>query len=163
MRVLIAYRSKYGTTEACARALAAGIRAETELADLKSRRVPPVRGFDVILVGGSIYGGGIQREVSWFCERNEELLLQRAVGLFICCFYQGERAQVQIREAFPAALHAHAFSRAHLGGALRFGRLTLLDRILVRSLTRPAADIDLVKGEAIAQLAADVNGIVAGT
>lgn len=159
MKVLIAYRSKYGATAACARALAAGIHAETELADLSHRPHPRVGLFDAVLVGGSIYGGRIQREVTAFCERNEEELLQRPAGLFICCFYQGERAREQIREAFPSSLHEHAFARTSLGGELHVEKLTLLDRLLVRSLGAPARDIDLIRPPAIAELASQVNAL----
>ena len=57
MNVLIAYRSKYGATETCAHALAERIKAETALADLRIRHAPDVHAFDVVLIGGSIYGG----------------------------------------------------------------------------------------------------------
>ena len=61
MKVLIAYRSKYGTTAACARELAERIRGGAELVDLGRRCAPDVAAFDVVLIGGSIYGGKIQR------------------------------------------------------------------------------------------------------
>ncbi|HUJ73396.1 MAG TPA: flavodoxin domain-containing protein [bacterium] len=153
MRVLIAYRSKYGGTEACARALAERIQGDTVLADLRRRPLPQPRSFDVVLVGGSIYGGRIQREVTWFCESHEEDLLSRPLGLFICCFYTGERAQTQIREAFPESLYNHAFGRAHLGGTLHPASLGLLDRFLVRSLGSPPGDVNRTRAEEIEALA----------
>ena len=161
MKVLVAYRSKYGGTEACARALAQGIRGDTVLADLRHRPIPKPDAFDVVLVGGSIYGGRIQREVTWFCEAHEEQLLSRPTGLFLCCFYQGDRAQAQMTDAFPAWLLAHAFARAPLGGVLRPGALSLLDRMLVCSLGAPAGDVDRTRKEEIDALARAVNQLPA--
>ena len=57
MRTLIAYRTKYGTAAGCARMLAEKIGGDTALADLADARDVNVREYDVVLVGGSIYGG----------------------------------------------------------------------------------------------------------
>jgi menaquinone-dependent protoporphyrinogen oxidase len=159
VRVLIAYRSRYGATESCARALAAKISSETVLHDLRVRSTPPVGDFDVVLIGGSIYGGRIQREVEPFCDRERQKLLSRNVGLFICCFYQGERGLAELASAFPPWLAAHAFARELFGGQLSLEKLSLLDRLLVRGLVRPAHDIRAIRPEAIERLAAHVNSL----
>ncbi len=159
MKVLIAYRSRYGTTQSCAERLAGGISAGAVLVDLRGSRHPAVTDFDVVLLGGSIYGGKIQREIPSFCDRERERLLARKVGLFICCFYTGERAMAELQEAFPPWLSAHAFSREILGGQLALGRLSLPDRLLVRSLVHPARDISAVREDAIQRLATAVNAL----
>jgi menaquinone-dependent protoporphyrinogen oxidase len=160
VKVLIAYRSKYGTTETCAHALAEQIKAETALADLRIRRTPDVHAFDVVLIGGSIYGGRIQREVTSFCERQGELLLKRKTGLFLCCLSQGDHAREQLQAAFPEWLAAHAFARSLFGGALRYDRLTLLDRLLVRGLPRPPHGVSLLDTDALSAMAALVNSFL---
>ncbi len=162
MKVLIAYRSKYGATETCAHALAERIKAETALADLRIRHTPDVHAFDVVLIGGSIYGGRIQREVTSFCERRGELLLQRRTGLFLCCLSQGEHAREQLQAAFPEWLSAHAFACSLFGGDLRYDRLTLLDRLLVRGLPRPPRGVSLLDTDAIADMADIVNSFLPG-
>jgi menaquinone-dependent protoporphyrinogen oxidase len=160
MKVFIGFRSKYGTTEACARALAERIKAETALADLRIRHTPDVHAFDVVLIGGSIYGGRIQREVTSFCERRGELLLKRKVGLFICCLSQGEHAREQLQAAFPEWLAAHAFARSVFGGELRYDKLTLLDKLLVRGLPRPPHGVSLLDTDAVAAMADLVNSFL---
>jgi menaquinone-dependent protoporphyrinogen oxidase len=157
--VLIAYRSKYGTTARCARILAERITAPTELVDLNAVRNPDVTRFDVVLVGGSIYGGKIQRQVPAFCERNREKLMLCHVGLFLCCLSHGERALAQLQSAFPEWLLAHAFARSLPGGELRYTSLTLADRLLVRGLTRSLSDISLLKIDALETLGDAVNGL----
>jgi menaquinone-dependent protoporphyrinogen oxidase len=163
VKALVAYRSRYGTTAACARDLAGRLHADATCADLAKGRAPDVYAFDLVLVGGSIYGGKIQREVSWFCERNREALLERRVGLFLCCLYQGSRAEAQLRDAFPPWLAAHAFSGRILGGELHYDRLRLFDRLLVRSLPHPAGDVSRVHLHEIEALSGAANSFLAAT
>ena len=162
MNVLIAYRSKYGATETCAHALAERIKAETALADLRIRHAPDVHAFDVVLIGGSIYGGRIQREVTAFCERRGELLRERKIGLFLCCLSRGDHAREQLQAAFPEWLAAHAFARSLFGGDLHYDRLTLLDKLLVRGLPRPPHGASLLDMNAIAAMADTVNSFLPG-
>ncbi len=153
MRTLIAYRTKYGTAAACARILLEKIGGDTVLADLADARDVNVREYEVVLVGGSIYAGKVQRSVVSFCERNRAALLQRNVGVFLCCLYQGEDALMQLQSAFPDWLLAHAFARALPGGEIHYSRLTLLDRLLVRGLPRPPGDLSRMKPAALEELA----------
>jgi menaquinone-dependent protoporphyrinogen oxidase len=151
--ILIAYRTRYGTTERYARLLAERLPGESKLADLgHSRRLSP-GDYGLILLGSPIYGGTILPGVSSFCERYREELLSRPVGLFICCLYEGERARAQLDSAFPDWLSLHAFGRWALGGEVRLERLNLLDRFLVRGLIRVQRDIAKMRPEAIEPIA----------
>ena len=162
MKTLIAYRTKYGTTAACARVLLAKIGGDTVLADLADARDVNVRDYDVVVVGGSIYGGKVQRTVVSFCERNRAALLRRKVGIFLCCLYQGEDALLQLQSAFPDWLLAHAFARALPGGEVHYKRLTLLDRLLVRGLRLPPGDLSRMNPAALDELAAAARALSAG-
>jgi menaquinone-dependent protoporphyrinogen oxidase len=162
VKALIAFRTRYGTTAACARQIAGRLRAESMCVDLAEGKTPDVRGFDVVLIGGSMYGGKIQREVSWFCERNQEALLGRPVGIFLCCLYQGARAEAQLREAFPPWLAEHAFAGRVLGGELHYARLRLFDRLLVQSLPHPAGNVSRVHAQEIEALAQATNAFLPG-
>ncbi len=154
MRTLIAYRTKYGTAAACARTLAEKIGGETALADLADARDVNLREYDVVIIGGSIYAGKLQRKVVSFCEKNRRILLQRPVGIFLCCLYEGEEAILQLQSAFPDWLLAHAFARALPGGEVHYDRLTFLDRLLVRSLPHRTGDFSRMRPEALDELAA---------
>ena len=162
MTIMIAFRSKYGATARCARILSERVRGETRLVDLAVERRPDLTGCDVVLVGGSIYGGKIQREVTAFCDRNREALLGRRVGLFLCCLAEGERARQEMEGAFPPWLLAHAFARSLPGGELRFRTLRSLDRLLVRSVTTSRGDVSRLRVDALESLADDVNAAGAG-
>jgi len=158
--VLIAYCSRYGTTEARARSIGAAVRAEVSIVDLQRGRAPDPERYDVVLIGGSIYGGTIQSRVTAFCESNEEALRNRPVGVFVCCLSRDAHARAQMDDAFPGWLLGAAFCRALPGGALYPGNLTLLDRILVRAVPHPPGIVDLVDAREIAAAAAAVNAFL---
>ena len=154
MKTLIAYRTKYGTTADCAEQLAQKLGGEVAVTDLAREPRPDVRGFDVVIVGGSVYAGKIQRQVVSFCERNQAALLKKRVGVFLCCLFTGEEAVMQMQSAFPDWLLAHSFSRVLAGGRVRFGSLSFIDRLLVRSLPHATGDISRLRPEALEELAA---------
>ncbi len=158
-RVLIAYRSRYGATEACARKLAERLGGETVIHDLRTRPAPDVRAFDAVLVGGSIYAGKIQREVGAFCERQREALSAVPVGLFICCLFEGEKAREELNAAFPPWLAAHAFAREVLGGELRVEKLSRIDRFLAKSAIRPLRDISGIREDVLEALVKAVTAL----
>ncbi len=148
MTILVAYATKYGTTAARAASIAEAIGARqaslaVTLADLGRGKRPDPAGYDAVLIGSSIYGGRIMRRVTAFCELNEEALLARPVGLFTCCLARGRHALDQMEDSFPDSLWRAAVCRGLPGGALHPAGLTLLDRILVRSVPHPAGEVDL--------------------
>jgi len=157
MKTLIAYRTKYGTTASVARALAGKLGGDVTVCDLAASPAPEVAAYDTVLIGGSIHAGRIQRQVVSFCEKNHAALLGRRVGLFLCCLYTGEDAAVQMQSAFPDWLLAHAVARVLAGGEIRYDRLTLLDRLLVRALPHPAGDVSRLNPAAVDELAAAVR------
>ncbi len=62
-----------------------------------------------------------------------------------------------MQSAFPDWLLAHAFARAFPGGEIRYGRLTFLDRLLVRALPHPAGDVSRLNPSAVDELARAVT------
>ncbi len=153
MRVLVAYRSKYGTCEKAARLLAERISGEVVLADLKRERPGDLSAYGTVLIGGSIYAGTIQKEIRSFCESRQQELLDRQVGLFLCCLYTGEKARLQLQASFPDWLLAHAFAALPVGGELHLDRLSLPDRIIMKVLGKQREDIRNLDTSRIDQLA----------
>ena len=141
MKILIAYRSRYGCTRRYAELLAGKLAGEVTLADLRREgRLSPAA-FDLVLLGSPIYAGAVPAGVTRFCERHRPALLRVPVGLFICCLYEGERARAQLDSAYPDWLSLHAFGRWALGGEIRPDSLRLFDRLLVRAMGRGAGEL----------------------
>ena len=163
MRTLIAYATRYGTTEKYARLLAGRLPGEVTLADLRrTGRLSPA-GFDMVLLGSPIYAGSVPSGVRRFCERHRSQLTRTRVGLFICCLYEGQKAQDQLDSAFPDWLALHAFGRWALGGEVRLAGLRLLDRLLVKAVVRPAADLSRFRPEDLEPLIRRVEEVLETT
>ena len=147
MKILVAYRTRYGCTQRYARLLAEKLAGEVTVADLRREgRLSPAA-FDLVLLGSPIYAGKVPTGVTRFCERHRSELLRVPVGLFICCLYEGEKARTQLDSAFPDWLSLHAFGRWALGGEIRLGSLRLLDRLLIRAMGRGAGDVTRFRAE----------------
>lgn len=160
MKTLIAYRTQYGTVRRCAELLCKGLPGDVVLVDLKDQKKAGVTDYDVVLIGGSIYGGLIQREVVSFCGRNREALLQKKVGLFICCLYQDERAEEQLRSSYPQWLLDHSFARYALGGMLDLEKLKPMDRFLVERLGEFHGSRDLLEYDRLKEMQQTVRRII---
>ena len=119
MNILIAYGTRYGYTARQARLLADRIGPTAQSLDLKRAGRLTLQPYGTVLIGGSVYGGTIRREVISFCEARREELLTRRVGLFLCCLHRGGKAEEQMAASFPPWLLTHAF------GPVSYTHLTL--------------------------------------
>ena len=164
-KTLIAYSTTLGCTEQCASKLKDGLGNEVELVRISQRRRYILKDYDIVIVGGSIHEGMIQRSVHKFCESHLEELLTKQVGLFICCMDPDANEKELIHKAFPEKLVHHALASGFFGGELNIKKMNLLQKIMTRKAARlqKEPDIDfksiLVFAEKIQGLsAADFNG-----
>ncbi len=89
----------------------------------------------------------IQRSVFKFCENNLEVLLQKQVGLFVCCMDPDANEQELIEQAFPEKLLKHSLASGFFGGELNIKKMNLLQKIMTRKAARlkKEPDIDFQK------------------
>lgn len=142
MKTLIVYRTTHGCTERIAREIGARIGGKVDYADLKQKKLPAIKEYDRIIVGGSIHAGQIQHKVKEFCAENRELLLGKELGLFICCMYEGDVARKQLQDAFPADLLAHTKSILTAGGSVNLEKMNFLERFAVKKMAHLDQSMD---------------------
>ena len=111
MKTLIAYSTTLGCTERCASKLKEDIGEGVEMIQISSRKKYDLREYDTIIIGGSIHEGRIQQSVRHFCTSNLQVLLQKQVGLFVCCMDQDDNEKEMIEQAFPPQLLESAGQR----------------------------------------------------
>ena len=92
MKTLIVYATKHGCTEKCANELKNNLTGEIELHNLKKSVKTDLNDFWTIIIGGSIHVGQVQKNVKQFCLNNLDLLIEKKIGLFLCCMEQGKKA-----------------------------------------------------------------------
>ncbi|MGB9893728.1 MAG: flavodoxin domain-containing protein, partial [Candidatus Saccharicenans sp.] len=93
---------------------------------------PPLENFDLIIIGGSIHAGKIQKEIKRFCRKNMSLLLKKEIALFICCMYDGQKAEQQFNQAFPEKLRQTARAKGIFGGELLFEKMNFLEKTVIK-------------------------------
>lgn len=146
-KTLIAYSTTLGCTEQCASKLKEDLGEGVDLVRISRRRRFNLQNYDTIIVGGSIHEGMIQRSVHKFCESNLDALLQKQIGLFVCCMDPDANEQELIQRAFPDSLIKHALASGFFGGELNIKKMNLLQKIMTRKAARlqKEPDIDFQK------------------
>lgn len=131
MSTLIVYASKTGTTEKCARKLAAGL-ADVHLCDLAKEK-PHLADYDEYIVGGPIRNGKLHEDVAQFVTDNETAIMSRPYGLFITCglidIAEKELADNFSEELRNGAKHIDAF-----GGEINMSKQKGMDKYLAQKV-----------------------------
>lgn len=157
MKALVAFSSRYGAAEACALHIQDGLSCECEIVNLKENRNPNTEQYEIVIIGGSIYGGRLSKRVVRFCDGNRELLSRKIVGLYICCLYDGEKADEQLAVNFPPWILAHAKKSSWFGGKIYFSKLKALDKFLYQKMTGLSEDMDKIRMDKIEEFCANIN------
>jgi menaquinone-dependent protoporphyrinogen oxidase len=100
--ILVAYATRYGSTQGVAEAVAVVLRErglEVELQPIQ--KVRSLEGYRAIVLGAPLYIGNLPKDVYRFLEQQRESLMTRAVAVFALGplsdeenEYQGSRAQL---------------------------------------------------------------------
>lgn len=114
---------------------------------ISRRRRFNLQEYSNIIIGGSIHEGMIQRSVFKFCENNLDVLMQKHVGLFVCCMDPDADEKELIKRTFPEKLVEHALASGFFGGELNIKKMNLLQKIMTRKAARlkKEPDIDFQK------------------
>ena len=142
-KTLIAYSTTLGCTEQCASKLKEDLGEGVELSRISRRRRFQLDKYDTVIVGGSIHEGMIQRSVYRFCETYLDDLLQKEVGLFVCCMDPDADEKKLIDSAFPDRLIEHSLASGFFGGELNIKKMNLLQKIMTRKKARLQKEPDI--------------------
>jgi len=162
MKTLIVYGSKYGFAKDCAEKLAQQLNGDVTCVNAADGTVPPIREFDNVIVGGSIYMGQIQKEVKEYCNAHTEELCGKRIGLFLCCGLP-ENLEQEIKGSFPEKLLEKAIAVENFGGELRMEKMKLMHKMITKMMMKVAEkegkEPPKALPENISKLAAVMNDI----
>lgn len=135
MRVLIVYASTDGGVAGCAHDLKQHLDIPSDVFPVNDP-VIVISDYDIVIAGGSIHAGSVQRELQKFLKKNKDELLQKKFAYFICCLMPGEKAKTKIvPKALSEELMEHAFASAFPGAAVNYTALGPLKSIIMRLIT----------------------------
>lgn len=134
MKTLIAYGTKHGRTEKWAKRLAEYIKGEVEVVNLKNCKNINVDDFDKVVIGSAIYAGRIRKEVKRFARQNLTKLLDKKVGLFICCMSPDNTVD-SVEDTFPEELIKNAVKLSTFAGEFNISSLNFFEKMIVKLVT----------------------------
>lgn len=159
MKTLIAYSTKHGCTEKTAQQLKQYLGGNITLVNLKKDSKPKLEKYDRVIIGGSIHAGQIQKRVKEFCTNNLEELMLKELGLFICCMEEGEKAQQQFSDAYPAELQERAKATACFGGEFNFDKMNFFEKMVIKKIAHIEESTSKMDPESIKRFSGRMNEI----
>lgn len=142
MDVLIAYGSKTGTTEKCAKILKALID-DAVLCNLEKEK-PDLNKYRCVIIGGSIRMGRLHPAARQFIKKNSEELKKKKLGFFICnCFI--EQSQEYLKKNIPEPLLKSALAADSFGGTMDPDLQKGFDKLVTKLVARQKPEVKNTK------------------
>jgi menaquinone-dependent protoporphyrinogen oxidase len=158
MATLILYMTTHGCTEKATRMLMNSLNDDLTIVNLEGVPDPDLSKYSRVIIGGSIHMGEIQKELRKYCDRNLEKLLEKKVGLFLCCMFDGDVAKKQFEDAYPEALRTHASATGMFGGEITFDKMNTLEKLIVKKVAKINQDVSKLNQLAIKEFAEAISG-----
>ena len=134
MKTVIIYISHHGTTETVAKQIQSQLQPQiATLINLSENKHPDLSNYDIVLLGSSIHAGCNQSQMQNFCKKNMPELLQKQIGLFLCCMNIPEKEQ-SMQLAYSEILRHHAFSIQFMGGEYKTDKMNFIERFLLKKI-----------------------------
>jgi len=152
MKIAIIYVSKHGTTEKVAVSIAEklGESNEVELFPLTKNATPNISDFEMVILGSSIYAGQASKKLKTFCKKNEQVLLQKKTGLFVCGMEPNRaKRQKELEDAFPDVLSKNALASGFLGGEFIFEQMNFFERFIINRIAKTNESVSRIDRNAI--------------
>lgn len=141
MKILIAYSTKTGTTEICAKLLAAELpRQEVEIIDL-SKSTPDISNYDLAVIGGSIRMGKLDKRTFSFIESNKSSLMSGNAAYFICNGFNDETDNY-FKKCFPKGVIEASILHETFGGEMKLDKQKGLDKLIVKMILKSNEEND---------------------
>ena len=139
MKTLIAYASKTGASEKCARMLAERIPDST-LCDL-CREKPDPNAYEQVIVGGGVRMGALHVDARQYLDGCKPVLLQKRLGLYLCAGFAEKAGEIFANNVDPE-LRAHAVACECFGGEIDMSNLRGFDRLITKMALRSFKDAE---------------------
>lgn len=135
MSTLIIYASKHGATEKVVSRLKEKIGGNIQSFNVKKESIPPLESYEAVILGGSIYVGKVQKELTEYINGHLNELLTKRVGIFLCAGHPDEQQLAkELRESFPEALSNHALVKEIVGYEFDFSKMNMLEKFAVKKI-----------------------------
>ncbi len=137
MKTLILYGSNHGFSEKCAYILSEKIKGDCTVSNIKRKKDVTLDEYDMIIKGGSVHAGRIQKHLKEFFIENEQKLKSKKTALYLCCSdYQN--VDKYYESEFPKSILDEALVKAHFGHAYYMDKLNFI----LKAILKKVADVE---------------------
>ena len=158
MKTLIVYSSKYGGTTKAISKLKEYLKGDIKSFNLNSENLDvKLDNYDNIIIGSSIYAGKINKKVDNFCNDNLSVILQKRVGLFICCGNE-DKAFKQLEESFNNKILNQSIIKGYFGYEYNFDKMNFVFKMIVKKLSGVKKSRSVIRENNIEKFAYKFNG-----
>jgi len=160
MKSLIVYCSSHGTTEKVVGILSDYLAGEVVSVDLKKdNNIIDLENYDIVIIGGSIHAGMIQRRIKKFIQTYHDELVDKQLGLFLVCMREGDLAVEQFNNAYPQDLRKNSAALGLFGGEFLVSKMNFFERQVVKKVDGITTDQYRLDLEAIREFASRFNNL----
>lgn len=132
MKTLIVYATKYGCTKKCAEILETFLDGDVEIIQAKNKAIN-LNDYDNVVIGGSVYMGKMQSDITTFCKGYKSQLLKKRLALFACCYTEDTE---YIKSFFQKELLDHSLCTTTVGGIMNYEKMNFIYRKMFQSLKK---------------------------
>ncbi|TGE38920.1 flavodoxin [Desulfosporosinus fructosivorans] len=161
MKTAIIFSSTHGTTEKASQLLREHLQGEVDVIDLKKCSNLSLSGYNSIILGSSIYAGSVKSKLKQFVKQNQIDLATKKLGLFLCCMYEGDKANKQFETAYPLELRKLSVSNGLFGGEFILSNLNFLERKIIKMIDGVTSDVTKLDLDGIKKFADKFNAYTA--
>ncbi|WCF05930.1 flavodoxin domain-containing protein [Paenibacillus thiaminolyticus] len=151
MKTLILYATKNGAAREIAQRISKQIDGAI-VRDLKNGGVPPLDGFDCVIVGSPVYAGIVRKEAKAFVEKNTSALCSKRLALFISGL-DGSREKEYFNANYPSEILQAAKMACFLGGIFDPKKAGFMGRLVMKAVAKQSEYTDSIDDDKIKQFA----------
>ncbi|KAL0216009.1 hypothetical protein P9112_008193 [Eukaryota sp. TZLM1-RC] len=160
MRIAIVYTTKHGAVLKVAEYLKERINSDNIcLFNAKDNSTIDCSSFDVIILGGSVYAGSVQKQLTSFINQNMDVLQDKHIGLFVSCMSQNQAQQV-FDNTYPESLRSKSLCNALVGGELIMEKLNWFEKALTRVIGGQKESQSMLRYNEIDKIVEAINSIL---
>lgn len=157
MSTLIAYATRYGCAEKCAKMLAEKLKDKADLCDLtKNKEIDPAS-YDTVIVGGSMYMGRIMKQVPAFYQKHADTLKHKKTGFFLSAMAEGDDLKKELAASYSEDMRSSALAVECFGGECIINHLKPFHKFIYTKVAKTEEDKSNINTEAIDRFADAMN------
>ena len=157
MKSIIIYASKHGCAEKAANLLYDKLNGIKDIVNIRENSKINIKNFDTVIIGGSIYGGKIQKEIKEFIEKKLSILLEKKIGLFLCCGMEKDYKK-QLENSFPKELLNHLTVDGYFGYEFNVDKMGFIEKSLVKLVAKDKVGDSKISKENIQKFVDRIQG-----